>query len=1182
VVEQAYVSRRSVPRSVVWWATLLALVASLLGATAAADAVECGCRDTGPYVAPARRTPAAQELSPGGGTFRLTTSQTASQVTLRVTRAANGGLVQEFSLPLNRVAWGFSPDGNRFMYRFGEPGAQIDRIGLYDLAVDEPVFSTSATAGASVAFSPHGRWFMLNVLHAEGSAEITIFDSVSGDTALSAPMAYESIPGDGEDSFGVIGGGFSSDADDSAFVWAHRQIGGGIELNMRNLAARTTVLSRAVGGSAFWRFSPCGDALGVASQSTQSAVEVSVHRTAVNALVGTPKTFAPIPAALRFESTIDQHRIVTTAASGQQTVTNIGPNRASTDCPTPPTVAALDISPSSVIGGQRNATATITLSTATPSSLVVTLASSNAAAATVPASVTILSGSRTATFAVSTRAVTADRSVVISATASGVTRTATLAVTPPPADPGPQLALLSIDPLRVDGGTSATGTITLAEPAGPDGATVELTSTHPGIAAVPAVATVPAGSTTGTFTIETAAVVGDSPVVVTASAGGISREQRITVLTTDRDCRPGVADPTTETMKARAFGAFDDAQTDVDCTSDAEIANGITVGAGSTGLAPGTPVQLVLSLRFDGSLFTSPPLGHTGGGLAEGVGEYTIVDDTPTGPEGELLTLARFAAQFRVQQTYFDPSYENVSWSSRTSLTTNASEEQSAHDAGDFRDQFGVSLSEDTGTYTALYATTVGAHLSISGRVTTNASAYGTGASAVADFSNTFRAATEPAPGFEGLELVYDDGGDLPPVDESPVCLDGAVTTTEDVAVAGDLGCTDPEGQPLEYRVVTQPQHGALTGLAPDGTFTYTPVAGYHGADSFTFQATDGTSASAVATFAVTVTDVNDPPVCVDGAGETAEGVVLAGAVSCTDPDGDALAYTVDAGPAHGSLSTIAGDGSFTYTPVAGYDGADSFTFVATDGTAESAVATFAVTVVDVNGPPVCTDGRATTTAGAAVSGAVSCTDPDGDALTHEVVAAPTYGTVSAIAADGSFTYTPAAGFQGTDSFSYAAVDGRGGRATAQFVVEVQAPPAPVPGPGLVFGAGTIAVPGSSDRISIAPAVLVTNRGVVGVVGVTRTGSKSLSLVGTSVTSGGTWRSGATRFATFAGTGSLRANGTTSRVSFEVTVADGATDQVWITVRRANGSVVSELTTGGTPPTGGQQLRSGALTVVVG
>jgi hypothetical protein len=1182
VVEHAYTSRRTVPRSVVWWATLLALVASLLGATAAANAEECGCRDTGPYVAPRTTAPAAQESSPGGGRYRLSTSQTATEVTLRVVRASNGTLVEEFSLPLDRVAWGFSPDGDRFMYRSGEPGTHVDQIGLYDLAADASVFSTRATAGASVGFSPHGRWFLLNVLRGEGNAEIRIVDAASGETALSAPMQFESVPGDGGDSFGVIGGGFSSDADDSAFVWAYRQIGGGIELNLRNLADRTTVLSRPVGGSAFWRFSPCGDALGVASQSTQSSVEVSVHRTAVPELVGVARTFSPIPAVVRFESTIDRHQVVTTTASGHRTVTNIGPNHASTDCPTLPTVAQLDVAPSSVIGSQRNATATIRLSTPTPSSLVVTLSSSNPAAATVPATVTMLSGSQIATFPVSTRAVTAERSVVISATAGGVTRTATLTVAPPPVEPGPALASLSIDPLRVDGGTAASGTVTLAEPAGPDGATVELTSTHPGIASVPAVATVPADATTGSFTVETAAVVGDSPVVITASAGGISREERITVLSTDRECRSGVADPTTETMKARAFAAFDDTQENVDCASNAEIANGITVGAGTTGLAPGTPVQLVLTLRFDGSLFTSPSLGETGGAVADGFGAYSIVDDTPTGPEGVLLAVARFNAQFGLQQAPFDPSYNNVAWSSRTSLWTNASEEQSANDSGEFREPFGVALSEDTGTYTAVYTTTVGAHLTIRGRVSAVASAYGTGASAVADFSNTFRAATEPAPGFEGLELVYDDGGDLPPVDESPVCLDGSATTTEDVALAADLGCTDPEGQPLEYTVVTQPQHGALTGPAADGTFTYTPVAGYDGADSFTFQATDGTSASVVATFAVAVVDVNDTALCTDGAGETPAGVSFDGAVSCTDPDGDALAYVVDTGPAHGSLSAIAADGSFTYTPVAGYDGADSFTFHATDGTAESAVATFAVTVVDVNDPPVCIEGRATTTAGAAVSGAVSCTDPDGDPLAYAVDAGPAHGSLSAIAADGSFTYTPAAGFQGTDSFTYAAVDGRGGRATAQFLVEVQAPPAPVPGPGVVFGAGTIAVPGSSDRIALAPAVVVTNRGIIGVVAITRTGSTPRALVATSIASGGTWHSGTTRFATLAGTGSLRANGTTSRVSFEVTVADGATDRVWITVRRANGSVVSELTTGGAPPTGGQQLRSGGLTVVVG
>ena len=61
--------------------------------------------------------------------------------------------------------------------------------------------------------------------------------------------------------------------------------------------------------------------------------------------------------------------------------------------------------------------------------------------------------------------------------------------------------------------------------------------------------------------------------------------------------------------------------------------------------------------------------------------------------------------------------------------------------------------------------------------------------------------------------------------------------------------------------------------------------------------------------------------------------------LTCTDADGDQLTLSIVTGPAHGTLGAIAA-GAVTYTPDAGYFGADSFTFKASDGTADSAPAT--------------------------------------------------------------------------------------------------------------------------------------------------------------------------------------------------------------------------------------------------
>ena len=98
-----------------------------------------------------------------------------------------------------------------------------------------------------------------------------------------------------------------------------------------------------------------------------------------------------------------------------------------------PTVAAvafntLTLSPTSVRGGRANSTATITLSAVTPTALVVNLASSNTAAARVPLTATVPAGARTVTFTVTSVTGTTNRTAVISGTALGVTRSATLTV----------------------------------------------------------------------------------------------------------------------------------------------------------------------------------------------------------------------------------------------------------------------------------------------------------------------------------------------------------------------------------------------------------------------------------------------------------------------------------------------------------------------------------------------------------------------------------------------------------------------------------------------------------------------------------------------------------------------------------------------------------------------------------
>lgn len=189
------------------------------------------------------------------------------------------------------------------------------------------------------------------------------------------------------------------------------------------------------------------------------------------------------------------------------------------------------------------------------------------------------------------------------------------------------------------------------------------------------------------------------------------------------------------------------------------------------------------------------------------------------------------------------------------------------------------------------------------------------------------------------------------------------------------------------------------------------------------------------------LTVVNAPPVAVDDAFTTIEDTPLIGAVLPNDFDvnGDALSASLVSGPSHGTVM-LNGDGSFVYTPGAGYHGMDSFTYKANDGQADSNVATVMITVVPVNDRPVAVDDAFTTNEDTPVAGAVlpNDSDDDGDVLTATMVSSPSHGTV-VLNPDGSFTYTPAANFSGVDSFTYKANDGQADSNVATVTITINA-----------------------------------------------------------------------------------------------------------------------------------------------
>jgi hypothetical protein len=299
-----------------------------------------------------------------------------------------------------------------------------------------------------------------------------------------------------------------------------------------------------------------------------------------------------------------------------------------------------------------------------------------------------------------------------------------------------------------------------------------------------------------------------------------------------------------------------------------------------------------------------------------------------------------------------------------------------------------------------------------------------------------------------------------------------ANTVAENGSVTGNLltGATDSEGSIISVAAGTfSTAHGSIT-IDASGNYTYKPALGYDGADSYSFTAmTADVEDSTPGTVNFTVTEVNDLTVGTP-TNTTSEGMAVSGSVltGASDSEGGTITATAATEPTKaGGSVVIAGDGSYTYTPPAGYDGPDSFSFTiqASDGDSsdlESQTGTVSLTVNDVNdltvGSPTNTTNEGVAATGSVLTGA---SDSEGDAITATAGTFTTaHGGSVTIAAGGSYAYTPAAGFQGADSFGFtvqttdgdsSALESRTGKVTinvtdvAPTVTVSTSPPASLP-----------------------------------------------------------------------------------------------------------------------------------------
>lgn len=280
-------------------------------------------------------------------------------------------------------------------------------------------------------------------------------------------------------------------------------------------------------------------------------------------------------------------------------------------------------------------------------------------------------------------------------------------------------------------------------------------------------------------------------------------------------------------------------------------------------------------------------------------------------------------------------------------------------------------------------------------------------------------------------------------------------------------------GETLTITAVGTTNNG---GTATNNTtdITYTPVANFSGTETFTYTISDGNGGTDTATVTVTVNGENDPPVITEGAStsvnmdEDSAPTAFSLTLNATDPENDTITWTVLTQASHGTASA-SGTGtskSIGYTPTANYSGSDSFVVQVSDGNGGTDTITVNVTLAaQADAPDAVDDGYTVDENSSGNTLLVLQNDSDPDAgATFSITAVDNPTTQNGATTNNttSISYTPPAGFVGTDTFTYTIEDNTTLTDTATVTITVRnVNEAPVITQGATLNAGTMDEDGS-------------------------------------------------------------------------------------------------------------------------
>ncbi len=272
------------------------------------------------------------------------------------------------------------------------------------------------------------------------------------------------------------------------------------------------------------------------------------------------------------------------------------------------------------------------------------------------------------------------------------------------------------------------------------------------------------------------------------------------------------------------------------------------------------------------------------------------------------------------------------------------------------------------------------------------------------------------------------------PVNDPPVAMNDAANGLQDMPLISEVqnNDSDPDGDNLTTSIIGTSTVGLSPIVLAGSSIAYTPLAGFTGLDTITYEVCDDDFPSLcdTAILIVNIGNVNDPPVLVTPSvtilSEDAPAKIICTAI--LDPDeGDVHTATFCGGSDHGTatVNVVNGELCVTYIPDTDYNGTDAICIEVCDfeGACDNTMVNIIIT--PKNDPPSAVDDFVNTFQDIPVTVDVQDNDGDidGDDLLTRIIGISAQGVMPIVVNGDVISYTPPSGFVGIDTFLYVVCD---------------------------------------------------------------------------------------------------------------------------------------------------------------